>query len=391
MTGFSATQKAELSRDLDASRVKRRKGSGGNFDYLEAWDVMNRANQVFGFDGWSSETVLLKETWSGGRRDKAGCSYIAKVRVTVFAGERQIVREGVGYGDGDGHDLGKATELAVKEAESDAFKRAMRSFGMPFGLALYDKDQGFVRRGADDEPLEVEEEMREAEQKPETRSDFPGDRPSSAGSIREKVERKVEEKKRAAEPDDAAFFKPQVFEWKEPTGDRDERETYWRGWSRQFAPAIRACKSHEAALALINANKEGLTEYGAELRCDALGMVRDIADKHFGVAAQEESREPERESAREEDGNYIPEPDNENYDDWDKWMDLMLAAINASPDRAEALKILDANDAALKIAKRIIDIDAREYFEGKITAKHGSVAAKARARSRSDGKTARGR
>jgi DNA repair and recombination protein RAD52 len=41
-------------------------------------------------------------------------------------------------------DLGQAHESAIKEAETDAMKRALMTFGNPFGLALYDKEQANV-------------------------------------------------------------------------------------------------------------------------------------------------------------------------------------------------------------------------------------------------------
>ena len=37
-----------------------------------------------------------------------------------------------------------ANESAAKEAEPDAMKRALMTFGDPFGLALYDKDKANV-------------------------------------------------------------------------------------------------------------------------------------------------------------------------------------------------------------------------------------------------------
>ncbi len=40
---------------------------------------------------------------------------------------------------------GEARESALKEAETDAMKRALTTFGNPFGLALYDKEQLGVR------------------------------------------------------------------------------------------------------------------------------------------------------------------------------------------------------------------------------------------------------
>ena len=52
-----------------------------------------------------------------------------------------MIREGSGAGHGIDADLGQAHESAIKEAETDAMKRALMTFGNPFGLALYDKQQ----------------------------------------------------------------------------------------------------------------------------------------------------------------------------------------------------------------------------------------------------------
>jgi recombination DNA repair RAD52 pathway protein len=51
-----------------------------------------------------------------------------------------VIKEDVGYGDGFGKNYGEATELAAKEAVSDAMKRCLRMFGDPFGLVLYEKN-----------------------------------------------------------------------------------------------------------------------------------------------------------------------------------------------------------------------------------------------------------
>ena len=69
--------------------------------------------------------------------DGGTVSYVAKVRVTVDG----ITREGWGAGHGRGGSAGDRHESAVKEAETDARKRALMTFGNQFGLALYDKDQ----------------------------------------------------------------------------------------------------------------------------------------------------------------------------------------------------------------------------------------------------------
>ena len=93
----------------------------------------------------------------GGRLPAAACgvgqaaryhaaAYIAKVRVSVRAGDITIVREGSGTGEGKAPTPGQAHELALKGAETDATKRALATFGNPFGLALYDREQVGVRK-----------------------------------------------------------------------------------------------------------------------------------------------------------------------------------------------------------------------------------------------------
>ena len=59
-----------------------------------------------------------------------------------------VIREGSGAGHGIDADLGQAHESALKEAETDAMKRALMTFGNPFGLALYDKQQREVTSSA---------------------------------------------------------------------------------------------------------------------------------------------------------------------------------------------------------------------------------------------------
>ena len=73
-----------------------------------------------------------------------GVTYIARVRIRLGSqgnGAHFLVREGSGAGHGIDVDLGLAHESALKEAETDAMKRALMTFGNPFGLALYDKQQ----------------------------------------------------------------------------------------------------------------------------------------------------------------------------------------------------------------------------------------------------------
>ena len=143
---FTEAQIKALDAPLDKSKVKEREQGGKKLSYVEAWHAIAEANRIFGFDGWTRETVLLEQT----NRDLVDLKsykqwrvgYIAKVRITAGG----VTREGTGYGSGMAKPeaLGDAIESAVKEAESDAMKRALMTFGNPFGLALYDKTQANV-------------------------------------------------------------------------------------------------------------------------------------------------------------------------------------------------------------------------------------------------------
>lgn len=145
---FTDAQKAALDTKLDASAVKSREQSGRKLSYIEGWHAIAEANRIFGFDAWNRKTIDIRCVSDGPRkigrppreRDGFGVSYIARVRVTVG----DIVREGVGAGHGIDTDHGLAHESAIKEAETDAMKRALMTFGNPFGLALYDKSQANV-------------------------------------------------------------------------------------------------------------------------------------------------------------------------------------------------------------------------------------------------------
>lgn len=142
---FNPDQIAALDAPLNKANVKTRSQAGRELSYVEAWHAIAEANRIFGFDGWDRETVELRQL--GDVRmvgDKARVGYSARVRITVYAGDRVIVREGCGFGSGIDKDADQAHESALKEAESDAMKRALMTFGNPFGLALYDKTQANV-------------------------------------------------------------------------------------------------------------------------------------------------------------------------------------------------------------------------------------------------------
>jgi recombination DNA repair RAD52 pathway protein len=129
----------ELQKPLDAGVVKQRDQAGRSLSYIESWWAISEANRIFGHLNWRRNTFGVNMVQCEQKGDKGMwyVSYIATCTINVEG----VNRDGTGFGQGIDKDLGKAHESAIKEAESDAMKRALMTFGNPFGLALYDKEQ----------------------------------------------------------------------------------------------------------------------------------------------------------------------------------------------------------------------------------------------------------
>ena len=150
MMALSDTQVRQLRAKLDGKHVKTRSANGADLHYVEGWHVIAEANRIFGYDAWDRRTLASHCVWSGPSGAYHGAAYTAKVRVSVRAGDIVIVREGSGTGEGRAPTPGQAHELALKGAETDATKRALATFGNPFGLALYDHEKLGVRKARTD-------------------------------------------------------------------------------------------------------------------------------------------------------------------------------------------------------------------------------------------------
>lgn len=129
----------ELQKPLDAGVVKQRDQAGRSLSYIESWWAISEANRIFGHLNWRRNTFGVNMVQCEQKGDKGMwyVSYTATCTINVEG----VNRDGTGFGQGIDKDLGKAHESAIKEAESDAMKRALMTFGNPFGLALYDKEQ----------------------------------------------------------------------------------------------------------------------------------------------------------------------------------------------------------------------------------------------------------
>lgn len=143
----------ELQKKLDPKHIKPApRGKYG--EYVDGYHVISEANRIFGEDGWSYEITRLQmvseQTVTTDKGPQYRVGYLCTVKVYVNGSS---FKEGsaVGSGVGSPNTIADHHESAIKEAETDALKRALRSYGNTFGLALYDKEKGNI--GVDPPPF----------------------------------------------------------------------------------------------------------------------------------------------------------------------------------------------------------------------------------------------
>ena len=139
---FTPEQIAMLQAPLDPRHVKP-PPQGKYGEYVDGHHVVSEANRIFGHDGWAYEITSLALC---SRVETSKPQVRVGYRCTVKAIVAGVTREGaaVGTGFANPDNEADAHESAIKEAETDALKRALRSFGNTFGLALYDKTKADV-------------------------------------------------------------------------------------------------------------------------------------------------------------------------------------------------------------------------------------------------------
>ena len=116
---------AELETLLSKDEISTRDGGGaGKVSYVEAWRVIEKAQRILGFNGWSSKIVDIQKEYqheNKNNRDRWDIGYTCVIRVTLKDG---TFHEDVGFGSvHNERDQGKAIENARKEAVSDGVKR----------------------------------------------------------------------------------------------------------------------------------------------------------------------------------------------------------------------------------------------------------------------------
>ena len=137
-----------LQSELSADRIKVRDKANIKLSYLEGFDIIDTANNIFGFGGWAYTISSLEQVSQevNANQNVVVC-YKAIVKVDVYDIDHStmISRQDVGFGTGVARNLADAHENSAKEAVTDALKRSLRSFGNQFGNSLYDKSKSVAQ------------------------------------------------------------------------------------------------------------------------------------------------------------------------------------------------------------------------------------------------------
>jgi DNA repair and recombination protein RAD52 len=136
-----ATLQSKLEKQLGPEYISSRQGpGGGKVHYVAAEKCIQLANEVFGFNGWSSQIKEVQVDFvdENAQTLKVSLGLSVIVRVTLRDG---TFHEDIGYGHIE-NCKGKAAafEKAKKEGTTDGLKRALRSFGNVLGNCIYDKE-----------------------------------------------------------------------------------------------------------------------------------------------------------------------------------------------------------------------------------------------------------
>ncbi|KAI8080079.1 DNA repair protein Rad52/59/22 [Halteromyces radiatus] len=135
----SHSLKEDLKKSLGPEWISSRSGPGGaKLMYLEGKTAINLANELFGYDGWSSQVKeSVVDFFDISDDGKINLGIATTVRVTLKDG---TYHEDIGYGVADNMKTkASAFEKARKESTTDGMKRALRMFGNALGNCVYDK------------------------------------------------------------------------------------------------------------------------------------------------------------------------------------------------------------------------------------------------------------
>lgn len=125
-----------LKDNVPPENLSIRRGAGNKkFTYIESWRVLDTANEIFGYNGWSCSIVSTSV-----QRRKEGHKFVVTVTAVVRVSlENGSYHEDLGVAEHKSSREVDAEQRALKSAVSDARKRALRLFGRALGNCVYDK------------------------------------------------------------------------------------------------------------------------------------------------------------------------------------------------------------------------------------------------------------
>lgn len=169
---LTAEQIATLLAPINPNRIQHLRGQ----NHVEAWDIRRWLTRIFGFAGWSDETLELvcvsEREINPGRWTVV---YRAQTRLTVKTVDGRTLSSWDDAAMGDSRNqpsLGDAHDMAMKTALSQALKRCAVNLGDAFGLSLYNDGsanavvtwsaahaapKNLEQAAADDEPVKPEQ------------------------------------------------------------------------------------------------------------------------------------------------------------------------------------------------------------------------------------------
>lgn len=187
-----ANQIEQLLKGINPSRVGK---DGKGFAHLEAWDVRAHLIRIFGFAKWSQELIELEQIFETSiekdGKTRWTVAYRATVRLTIFTGEiEDAVYTEAAVGDSQNNpSRADAHDMAIKTAESQAFKRCAINLGDQFGLSLYrNGSTASVVRAVLDEEQERTEAAKQVDPPAKKRSVSEGEKDSS-GAVPQQLRR----------------------------------------------------------------------------------------------------------------------------------------------------------------------------------------------------------
>lgn len=144
--GLTEEQRKMLFLGLTPGRVHR---DDAGHSHVQAWDDRRWMNRIFGFGGWSTRETsltLIHERFHENKdgRDSVTVIYRCSVVLEVKDIHGNILGEYHGSAVGQAPSfptwkIADAHDMAIKTADSQAFKRACVNLGDTFGLSLYNK------------------------------------------------------------------------------------------------------------------------------------------------------------------------------------------------------------------------------------------------------------